>query len=362
MKIFIIAGEESGDLRAADLVEALMKDTRAEFIACGGGHLRAAGCRIVQDISQMSVVGFTEVLAHLPRLLRIREELKRSVLRESPDLVIAVDYPGFNIPFLSWAHAKGFRTCYYILPQIWAWGMDRKERILGSSDILLSILPFEQAIYGEKCHYIGHPVVKKIKTFRSDHPERVVEKDMIGLFPGSRLNELKKNLPVMMKTAELLKGFRFVMNIPSALLPAAREIVSSQGFDCRIETGKYYETADRCVFAMISSGTATLEAALLGIPFVIIYKVSLMSYIIGRTVSRIEHIGLPNIVLGREAYREFIQSAAEPDAIRAHIMEQIKSLEGYGNASETLAGMLGQEDYAVNASKHLRNILEAKDV
>jgi lipid-A-disaccharide synthase len=363
-KVFILTGEESGDLRASDLVNSIKKKDGSIIIkGVGGQYLKKAGCEVIYDIEHLSVVGFVEVIKKIPTLISFKRKIERFIKKFNPDLLIVVDYPGFNIPFLKWAKKRKYKTCYYILPQVWAWGEKRRYKIMKYSDLMLSIIPFEVNYFGEKCYYIGHPIAKKITDFEEQNIKK--EEKYIGLFPGSRENEIKRNLPIMLRTTLFFKDEKFILNIPSALKEMTNKIINNFNLNVRINYDQYYETLYQCKFAMVSSGTATLEAALLGIPFVIIYEVNGFTYMIGKHLAKVDFIGLPNILLEREAFKEFLQNNAKPKKIYEFIsknMVNVKFKEETSTASQKLHQILEQRNYSEFASNYILKILEGNNV
>ncbi|MCK5600113.1 lipid-A-disaccharide synthase [bacterium] len=359
-KVFFLIGEESGDTRGADLIRALSGNAGSdmEFTGICGSQMKAGGCRQLLSIEKLSVTGFTEVLKKLPHLLKIRKMIKKAIIEQHPDLIIAIDYPGFNLNMIKWAKIKGFKTCYYVLPQVWAWKEKRKFKVRKYSDLMLSIIPFEREIYGSDCYYVGNPVKDRILKFKMSDQEGVREK--FGLFPGSRGNEVMRNLPVMLESVHKCDvGIPIVVNVPEDLLGFTRKIVKESGTEAEVFTSRFLELLSQCRCALISSGTATLEAALLGIPFAIIYKVSPITYMIAKKLAKIEHIGLPNILLNREEFPEFIQHRANSDLIGEFINSSLKDdiSAKKREVAEELNDILGTEHYASHAAEKIGTLL-----
>ncbi len=314
--ILICCGESSGDLHASALIEKLkieIPDVR--ILALGGDKSRGAGAELLFHIDDYSVIGFSEVIAKLPRFIRLERAMK-SALREGVDLFIAVDYPGLNLRLASFAKRLNIPVLYYISPQVWAWGASRIGKIEQVVDYMALILPFEKGIYKNiESEFIGHPFVE-------DHPFPGAipweKRTGIGLLPGSRMQEIKRILPVMLSAAERISP-REGCQISLSAAPGIPENLYkdiTEGFN--IDLKIVYDAvglmrASRLL--LVASGTATLQAALLETPLLIIYRVSWLNYLLAKRMIRLRNIGLVNLVLGFEVCPEFIQNEAEPDRI-----------------------------------------------
>ncbi len=351
-KIFIITGEESGDIRASELVNELNLE-KLEIHATGGKHLMKAGVKIVYPIKKLGGLGLLEILTKLPAILRFKSFLKKYILSFQPHIVILVDYPGFNIPFLKWLKKRGFKTVYYVLPKVWAHGSNRIKPIRRYSDLMLSIIPFEKDLFGENCYYIGNPILNRVKNVQ----EKNYDKKYIGIFPGSRLQEIKFILPVMLKTARLFTNELFILNIPHKVAKETKRIVNKSGLDILIKEDMYYDSLLQCKYAIITSGTATLEAALLKIPFIIVYKLNWLTFLILKAVAKIKYIGLPNILLNKPAFKEFIQNNAKPELMKTYIEKELNDPKLYGRIekySNELYNVIGNIDMKLGAEKILQ--------
>ncbi|KYP13513.1 lipid-A-disaccharide synthase, partial [Flavihumibacter sp. CACIAM 22H1] len=284
MKYYIIAGEASGDLHGSNLIRELKKRDPAADIRCWGGDLmKAAGANLVKHYADLAFMGFVEVVANLRTILRNLDFCKQDIRRFQPDLLIFIDYPGFNLRVASWAKREGFKTVYYISPQVWAWKENRVKTIKESIDKMLVILPFELDFYKKWNYpvtYVGHPLAEVISRFKEQHASIPRNARLIALLPGSRKQEILKKLPVMLETSRFFPTYNFVVaKAPGvsdefyAPLLAAYPNVSTT-------TNATYEVLMQAEAALVTSGTATLETALFGVPEVVCYKGNKISYLI----------------------------------------------------------------------------------
>lgn len=335
-KVLIVAGEASGDLHGSSLVRemrALRPSLR--FYGIGGERMKKAGVDLVAASADMAVVGLTEVVGKLPFILRILKRLKTSLATEKPDLVILIDYPDFNLPLARWAHRKGIPVFYYISPQVWAWRRRRVKKIKKYVRRMAVILPFEKALYEgagmPDVHFAGHPLLDVVKSRLS--PEEIRRRldvkenqPIVALLPGSRTGEVKTLLPVMIETARRLKADLpdLVIAVPLAETVPERvvsDILGKSEIPVRVIRNHVYDLLAVADGALVASGTATLETALMGTPMAVLYRVSPISYFIGRLVIRIRSIALVNIVAGRTIVPEFIQKQAEPEAMSRALLK-----------------------------------------
>ncbi len=319
-KAAIVSGELSGEMHAVHLVRALKDSVDIQFTGMGGPRLSDAGIDLVHDYRDISVTGVSEVFFKAGHLWKAYRALTRHLAETRPDLLILVDFPGFNMRIAKAAKRLSIPTVYFIPPQVWAWRKGRIKQIKSHIDLVLCILPFEEALYrehGVPVKYIGHPFLQTVEpryakeaffSLFSIKPDAT----LITVMPGSRPNEARKHLPVLMDVIRLLKkriaGLTFLLPIADSMdegffAPSIRELegiipVKGLAYDCLA-----YSDA-----AVIASGSATLEAAVLGVPTVVVYKISRLSYLIARVLVRVSRISLPNIIAGREIFPEFIQS------------------------------------------------------
>lgn len=326
----IVAGEASGDLHGSNLLKAAAAlDPQLQFFGVGGERLRAAGCRIVFPSDELSVMGLVEVFGQLPRLLARFRQLKALLLGEQrPALLVLIDFPDFNLRLAKVAKQAGVPVLYYISPKVWAWRSGRAKTIAARVDRLALIFPFEPEIYtryGVAAEYVGNPLLDEFAANQPDGSLRrrlgiAAAQQVVGLFPGSRNSELKYIFATLLETARRLAEQKPALQF---LLPVAPTLsrdffiqqAAQSGLPISIVSENIYAVAAACDAVLTVSGTVTLQITLAGTPHAILYKVAPLSYEIGRRLIKIEHAGLTNIVAGKGIVREFIQAAAEPDAL-----------------------------------------------
>ncbi|MGM9570102.1 MAG: lipid-A-disaccharide synthase [Phascolarctobacterium sp.] len=334
-KILISAGEASGDIHAAAVTAALKRiDSTTEVFGMGGDELRAAGGEVLFDIKEHGVMGFVEVIKKLPDLFKLRSDFARVMDERKPDCLVVVDYPGFNMKLAKLAHDKGIPVVSYIAPSAWAWNKGRAKNVAKIVDKVACIFPFEYDVYkeaGAPVEFVGHPLLDIV------HPsmERAAAEAWVGkepdrplvlLMPGSRLMEIEKMLPILLEGAKLLKKqmpqVQFAMpragTIPLELLQSK---IKSSGLEIKITEGHNYDLFSVADLALATSGTVTLEAALCGLPSVIVYRTSALNAFIARRVINIPNIGLPNIVAGRQILPELLQEDFTPAKVASTAME-----------------------------------------
>lgn len=319
MKYYIIAGEASGDLHASNLMKALKKkDPEARFRCWGGDLMAQQGGELVKHYRDLAFMGFVEVLANLGTILSNIRFCKEDLLRYRPDALILVDYPGFNLRIAEFAKKQGMKVFYYISPQVWAWKKSRVFSIKKNVDRMFVILPFEEDFYARydyPVRFVGHPLLDMIRNLPEQNPEgfrkehTLDDKPIIALLPGSRKQEIRKMLNVMLSVVPDFPGYQFVVaGAPSIEPEFYRDILEDS--PARLLSGNTYALLQNAYAALVTSGTATLETALFGVPEVVCYRGSFISYQIARRVvdrSIIKFISLVNLILDREAVTELIQ-------------------------------------------------------
>jgi lipid-A-disaccharide synthase len=330
----MIAGEASGDLHGAGVLRALRARRKSvEVYGIGGDNMAREGMELITHSSRMSVMGFWEVLLHLPRILSVERKLVSRMKERTPDVVVLIDYPGFNLRFARKAKANGAKVLYYISPQVWAWKRKRVAIIKEAVDRIKVVLPFEVEIYrneGIDVEFVGHPIVERIgaSCVRSAFFQRNrldPARKVLGLFPGSRKQEIERIFPVMLEAAERLRGDRplqvAVGVAPNLGVEYLRRFVPAERQVTLIENATYdlMQYADA---ALVTSGTATLETAWFGTPMVVAYRTSALSYMIGRMLVDVPFIGLVNIVAGEKLVPELIQG----DCTAERMVEELTPL------------------------------------
>lgn len=351
----IIAGETSGDHHGARLVRAMAeKDSDLRFCGIGGAAMAHEGVEIIVDAAQLSVVGITEVFYKLPSVLRGAATIKRAVAERRPNLVILIDFPDFNLRMARYIKRFSIPILYYISPQVWAWRSGRIRQIKQYVDHMAVILPFEADFYhghDVPVTFVGHPLLDHYPTPVAYSP-RPDERPVIGLLPGSRYSEIGRNLPHMLAAAsqihQRIKGVRFIVSNAPAIEDAFLE-----GFvapyrnvlDIDLAAGDISAVLTRCTLVVAASGTVTLEAAIHGVPMVIVYRISPLSYMLGRALVRVDHIGLANIIAGERVVPELLQEDAAPSRIAKTVTDFLQDREMLERLREkllTIRSQLGQ--------------------
>jgi len=347
VNLYIIAGESSGDGHAAVLMsELLAMAPDIEFYGAGGPKMREVGGSHIFEWTQEAVVGLWDVLMKYPYFRGQFYRMYREIIELQPSAVIFVDYPGFNLRLASYLHRKGFRgkKIYYISPQVWAWNRGRIPKMSGFLDLMLCIFPFEKPLYeasGLRTEFVGHPMLAHLETRRISVNR---EPKLVGLLPGSREREVRRILPPMLAAAASLKRrdaeLRFEVSAASAkMTDLIEKIASTGGFTgIPISVGNASSLMQRAAVGMVASGTATMEASFFRFPFVLIYKVSWLTFIPGRLLVRVQHLGMPNILARRTMIPEFIQHEARPEAIADAVWEL------YSNETSRVSMVKGMDE------------------
>ena len=352
-KILIVAGEPSGDLHAASLVRLLKTlDPSLQFFGMGGNILRDAGADITFDISALALVGLAEVLKNIFTVGRTYKALLRKIDLERPDLAILVDYPGFNLRLAKEIKKRSIPVIYYISPQVWAWGGDRINIIKKYVDKIIVFFKFEEELYkscGINVEFAGHPLVDTVHASRTKDETLNTyglskDKITIALLPGSRSNEITTLLPIMTRAAKIINArmpdTQFVIaKYPDLAISMYEKYVLSSGVDIKIAGGDAYNVVASADFAIVASGTATLETAIIGTPLIIIYKVKLLTYIAYNLVSKLRFLGIVNIIAGKEVAPEFLQYAATPEKISEKVVSLLSDRKKIDQMREELAGV-----------------------
>ena len=371
MKLYFIAGEASGDLHASNLIKSLKKENEAiEFRCWGGDKMKAEGVFIVKHIKELAFMGFIEVISNIRTILKNIRFCKEDIEKFKPDAIILVDYPGFNLRIAEWAKNKGIKVIYYISPQVWAWKQSRVHKIKRCVDKMFVILPFEKEFYERfdfSVEYVGHPLLDAIELYQqtainSDEFRQLNSIDnrpIIAVLPGSRKQEVSIKLPIMLNALADFPAYQFIIaGAPSLDATFYTEIIGKleANQNVRILYNQTYDLLSASEAAIVTSGTATLETALLEIPEVVCYKGSAISYHIAKRLIKIDYISLVNLIMGKEVVKELIQQDCNPDAIRQELKQiiiggtkreailenyrELKKIVGGGGASEKVAHSL----------------------
>jgi lipid-A-disaccharide synthase len=369
MKYYIIAGEASGDLHGSRLIKAIQKnDAHAIVRAWGGDLMQAEGATIVQHYRDLAFMGFVEVALHIRTIFKNLQLCKQDILAFQPDVVVFIDYPGFNLPIAKFAKRAGFKTVYYISPQVWAWKEKRVKKIKQCIDRMLVILPFEKRFYEQwdyEVEYVGHPLIETIDLYKASEESKKFIIDfkknhtnsVVAILPGSRKQEIRKKLPVMLDATKNLQGVECVVaQAPGIDDRFIHELVKNHS-NISVWKNKTYQLLSIADAAMVTSGTATLETALFGVPEVVCYKTSWLSYTIAKYFIKIPFISLVNIIQNKAVVRELIQEELTSKRLEKELKQllhdqqksqQIKSdyealkssLIPGGNASENAAAAI----------------------
>ena len=340
-RVMIIAGEASGDLHAAKLVKAVhLNNPDIEFFGIGGEDMRKAGVKTLVDSADLAVVGLFEVLAHRKIIFGALEQMRELLRTFPPDLLLLTDYPEFNLRLAKTAKELGIKVLYYISPQVWAWRQKRVHTIRERVDMMAVVFPFEEEFYRQHnvpVRFVGHPLVDEVISSQSitilrNEFSLSSKQPVVGLFPGSRRSEIKRLLPIILKTASRLQQQRpdiqFVMplasTIPEDLIKPALE---HSGLDIRLIKHRSHDVIEACDIILTVSGTVTLEIALLEKPMVIINKVNWLTYLIVSRMLKIDYIGLCNIVAGKQIVPEFSQYRARPSLLVKEIIHILDNAE-----------------------------------
>lgn len=326
-EVLFVVGEASGDLHAGKVAEALRAaDPALPMAAVGGGHLRRAGATILMDVAELAVMGFTEVLAHIPRHARLLRQLTARLQSGRVGLVILLDYPGFNLKVAAAARAAGVPVLYYITPQVWAWGAGRLATLSSRITKAAPILPFEEALlraHGVDATFVGHPLLDRVAGMPSpEEARRRLGLDpaapVLAVFPGSRRAELARHLAPFLEVATRLQGIVPGLQVVVSVAPTVEIPAAHCPFPLVREAS--FTVLRAATAGLLKSGTTTLEAAVAGLPHVIGYRTSAITYAIAKRVVTIPHIGLVNVVAGRAVSQEFVQGAFRPDRVASALV------------------------------------------
>ncbi|MCG8477178.1 MAG: lipid-A-disaccharide synthase [Cytophagales bacterium] len=370
MKYYIVAGERSGDLHASNLIKALKKeDSQAQFRGFGGDYMQAQGTEIVVHIREMAFMGFWEVAKGFFKIMDVRKQCKKDILANRPDVLILVDYGGFNMRLAKWAKSKGIKVFYYISPKVWAWNTSRAWKLRKTVDEMFLILPFEEEFFkkfdGWQTHYVGNPVVDAVQQFVPNPDFRRQNglaggQELIALLPGSRKQELRHILPTFVEVAQKNPDKQFVIAAVKSLdaslyAPALAVSNISLVYD---QTYDLYQQASA---AIVTSGTATLETGLFELPQVVAYRSSSLSYRIAKWVAKVDYISLVNLIADKEVVKELIQDDMSAENLNRELHQL---LDRSGNRRKEMIReykqmkeKLGNDSASARAAKKMTSLL-----
>jgi lipid-A-disaccharide synthase len=363
VKFYLVAGERSGDLHGGNLISALRRiDQNLIFRGFGGEAMQQAGMEVVVHYRELAFMGFAEVLANLKTISKKLGQCKTDILSHNPDVVVLIDYAGFNLRIAQFAKSKGFKVFWYISPKVWAWNQSRAKQLKAVVDRMFVILPFEKDFFKKfnwHVDYVGNPVLDAVKAHRADsqflQKHNLSPGNIIALLPGSRKQEVSRVIPVMAAVASELPGYQFVVarvdNLGTELYSPLEQLRN-----VKLITGSTYDLLAHASSAIVTSGTATLETCLFKVPQVVVYKSSAISYQVARMLIRVPFISLVNLVAGKEVVKELIQHHANPREILTELKQLLydasyrqQMVEGYnlvfeklntGSASENAARLM----------------------
>lgn len=367
MKYYIIAGEASGDLHASNLMKEIKKlDNSADFRCWGGDKMEEQGAHLVKHYRDLDFMGFIEVIFNLRTILNNIKLCKSDILEYKPDTLVLVDYPGFNMRIAEFAKENNIRVVYYISPQIWAWKQGRIKKIKKSVDRMMTILPFEKDFYAKfdyDVDFVGHPLLDAFEgldlpseeEFRKDND--LSDKPLIALLPGSRKQEIQRMLPVMTNIMDDFPEYQFVIAATKNIEPEFyKQFLSSNKIT--FVTNKTYDLLNHSNAAVVTSGTATLETALLDVPQVCCYKANKVSYQIAKRLVKIKYISLVNLIMDQEVIKELIQNDMNEELVKAELTEITKNPQKVEHLKKDyveLRQMLGGTGASANAAKIVTN-------
>lgn len=356
MKIMFSAGEASGDTHAASVAKSLKElYPHVDMLGMGGEKMEEVGVRIVYNIDQLGYIGIIEILKALPSFFKLRAFLKEIMIKEKPDVFVCVDYPGFNMKMAKVAHDLGIPVVYYICPTIWAWHRSRGKDIAKYTTKVASIFPFEAEAYKEfnaDVEFVGHPLLDIVKADKSY--EETMEKYggdeqaiRIMLMPGSRKQEVNELLETMLQGMELVKASHekvqfFLPRAYTIPLSMIEDKIKEHNLDVIVTEGDNYDVMQICHLALAASGTATLETALMELPTILVYRVAPLTYMIGKRLVHLSHVGLPNIVAGREVIPELLQDEVTPSGIAREVNRLIDDSAYYEQMKKDLQAVKDQ--------------------
>jgi lipid-A-disaccharide synthase len=368
-KIFIIAGEASGDLHGANLVKSLLlKDNSIEIKGWGGERMQTEGVEILKHYSDLAFMGFAEVLANLNTIRKNFAVCKQQITIFKPDAVVLIDYPGFNLRMAKWIKEQGIKVIYYISPQVWAWKKSRVKTIKKYVDKMMVILPFEKDFYAQynyPVEFVGHPLLDEVETLKTSiNKQSFIKKNslpdtkkIIALLPGSRKQEVAKMLPVMLQATEKFTDYHFVLAQAPSLTDDFLQAFTKNYSNVSVVKNSTYALLSVASAALVTSGTATLETALFNVPQVVCYKGNYLSYIIAKNLVDIKYISLVNLILDKELVKELIQHDMNVKSVTKELEKLLKPenreimLQGY----QELIQKLGQKGASERAAAIILN-------
>lgn len=365
MKYYIIAGEASGDLHASNLMKSLkVLDASASFRCWGGDLMQKQGADIVKHYRELAFMGFTEVLMNIRTIFKNIDFCKKDILENKPDVLILVDYPGFNLRIAEFAKANNIKVFYYISPQVWAWKQSRIHKIKMIVDKMFVILPFEKEFYKRfdyEVDFVGHPLLDAVDVYSKESNDLGITftKPIIAVLPGSRKQEISSLLPLMLLMRKHYTNFQFVVAGAPSQTPEYYQTFFPDD-DVKIVFGKTYQLLQKSEAAIVASGTATLETALFGVPEVVCYKAGKISYVIAKQLIKVKYISLVNLIMDKEIVKELIQDDLNEQNLKIELDKLLKQetrnklLTDYSELKTKLGGSGASQKTAELMIKYLK--------
>ncbi len=359
LKYYIIAGEASGDLHGSNLIKEIQKlDSSATFRCWGGDKMEAQGVHLVEHFKNMAFMGFIEVIRNITTILKLMSKCKSDIKSHPPDVLVLIDYPGFNMRIAEWAKKQGIKVVYYITPQVWAWHKSRVHKLGKFTDKLLVILPFEKDFF-KSHHYesvfVGHPLLDAIQNFQATEPLKKTKKPLLALLPGSRKQEISHILPIMLQACK-----KCDMDIVLGCAPSLDEsiylkLIAKENLQNKITIYKNqtYDILSVADYAWVGSGTATLETALFGVPQIVCYKGNFLSYHIAKLLVNIPFISLVNLIADKEIVKELIQNDLTPENLTQETQHLIQNHAQIKSMYLDLKNKLGNEGASKRAATEI---------
>lgn len=376
MKYYLIAGEASGDLHGSALMKSLKKnDPDASFRFLGGDRMKQEGGELVKHYQDMAFMGAVEVLLNLKKIKHNMDLARKDILGYHPDVLILIDYPGFNIKMAEFAHHHNIRVFWFIAPKVWAWKEWRVKKLKAFVNQIFTILPFETEFFrkhGIEVHYVGNPLIDAIENARKNFRSREVfvkdnllsDKPLVALLPGSRIQEIRNMLPVMTRVARDFPGYQFAVSGAEAIDPQLYSKYLSHS-PIPVLYGQTYEMLHHSVAALVASGTATLETALLKAPQAVLYKMiggRVFYWLFRKFFLKVPYVSLPNLVLGKNAVREFIMDEMRYDKVSPELQRLLNNME-YSNQIardyDIIRGKIGNPGAADRAAGIMVGLLKS---
>ena len=367
MKYYIIAGEASGDLHGSNLIKELkLFDGSSTFRCWGGDKMKEAGGELVKHYRELAFMGFAEVLMNLRTIFRNLTFCKEDILQHKPDALILIDYPGFNLRIAKWAKQQGLKVIYYISPQVWAWKANRVKMMKECIDKMLVILPFEKDYFKDKWNweveYVGHPLVEVIQRHKEQGTSQsLYNRPIIALLPGSRKQEILKKLPIMLEVSKSFSNYHFIVAKAPGVKETFYDDLLKNYSNVSYVSDKTYDLLLQSKAALVTSGTATLETALFGVPEVVCYKGSFLSFQIGKRLVKIKFISLVNLIMDKLVVKELIQDELTVNNLQEELQQLLtdeKRINQIKSDYAVLKNLLSQGgDASVKAALSITNFL-----